>query len=81
MLDEAQALAGSAKGGSVMASLRAVLQKRKRDVLAVFTGSSQDGLAAMIKRVSILSGTGGDYPIEDPLLVDYLLANGPDRLL
>jgi hypothetical protein len=33
------------------------------------------------KRVGILSGTGGDYLIEDPLLVDYLFANGPDRLL
>lgn len=34
-----------------------------------------------LKRVGILSGTGGDYLIEDPLLVDYLFANGPDRLL
>lgn len=48
MLDEAQALAESTEGASVMASLRAVLQKRKRDVLAVFTGSSQDALAAMM---------------------------------
>jgi uncharacterized protein len=31
-----------------MASLRAVLQKRKREVFAVFTGSSQDALAAMM---------------------------------
>jgi hypothetical protein len=30
-----------------------------------------------LKRVGILSGTRGDYLIEDPLLVDYLLANGP----
>ena len=225
MLDEAQALAESSEGASIMASLRAVLQKRRRDVLAVFTGSSQDALAAMmaasggpmyqfaqllnfpvlgddylnllsqhfsrvhkgkrldhaalqaafmhlgykpalmkdlvkelsaegstdveatlrrmasdtnnvrgwkallaplspfdrhllvliaqkkppigkntlkelartegkaptvakvraalerLKRVGILSGTGGDYLIEDPLLVDYLFANGPDRLL
>ena len=48
MLDEAQALAESPEGASIIASLRAVLQKRKRDVLAVFTGSSQDALAAMI---------------------------------
>jgi predicted transcriptional regulator len=34
-----------------------------------------------LKRVGILSGTGGDYLIEDPLLVDYLFAIGPDRLL
>jgi hypothetical protein len=48
MLDEAQALAESSEGSSIMASLRAVLQKRKRDVLAVFTGSSQDALTAMM---------------------------------
>jgi uncharacterized protein len=42
MLDEAQAVAESSEGASIMASLRAVLQKRKRIVLAVFTGSSQD---------------------------------------
>jgi uncharacterized protein len=48
MLDEAQALAESSQGASVMASLRAVLQKRKRDVAAVLTGSSQDALAAML---------------------------------
>jgi uncharacterized protein len=48
MLDEAQALAESAEGTSIMASLRAVLQMRKRDVLAVFTGSSQDALSAMM---------------------------------
>ncbi len=48
MLDEAQALAESSEGASVIASLRAVLHKRKRDVLAVFTGSSQDALAAMM---------------------------------
>ncbi len=34
-----------------------------------------------LKRVGILSGTDGDYLIEDPLLVDCLLANGPDRFL
>jgi uncharacterized protein len=48
MLDEAQALAESPDATSVMASLRAVLQKRKREVFAVFTGSSQDALAAMM---------------------------------
>jgi uncharacterized protein len=47
MLDEAQALAESSQGAPVLASLRAVLQKRKREVAAVLTGSSQDALAAM----------------------------------
>jgi hypothetical protein len=53
MLDEAQAVAESSEGANIMASLRAVLQKRQRDVLAVFTGSSQDALAAM------MAGSGG----------------------
>jgi hypothetical protein len=48
MLDEAQALAESNQGASVVATLRAVLQKRKREVAAVLTGSSQDALAAML---------------------------------
>ncbi len=48
MLDEAQALAEAQDAAGVMGSLRAVLQKRKRDVFAVFTGSSQDALAAMM---------------------------------
>jgi hypothetical protein len=34
-----------------------------------------------LKRIGLLSGTGGEYLIEDPLLVDYLVAHGPDRLL
>ncbi|WP_447430178.1 hypothetical protein [Cupriavidus basilensis] len=47
MLDEVQVLAELADGRSAIATIRAVLQKRKRDVLAVFTGSSQEALAAM----------------------------------
>jgi hypothetical protein len=48
MLDEIQALGDLADGQSTIASLRAVLQKRKREVRAVLTGSSQEGLAAMM---------------------------------
>jgi len=48
MLDEIQALGELADGQSTIATLRAVLQKRKREVCAVFTGSSQEGLAAMM---------------------------------
>jgi hypothetical protein len=48
MLDEIQALSDLPNGESIVATLRAVLQKRKRQVSAVFTGSSQEALAAMV---------------------------------
>ena len=48
MLDEIQALADLADGDTIMATLRAVLQKRKRLVAAVFTGSSQEALSSMM---------------------------------
>ena len=48
MLDEVQALGEGPHGGATAATLRAVLQKRKRQIAAVFTGSSQDALAAMM---------------------------------
>jgi uncharacterized protein len=47
MLDEIQALGESDAGRHAIATLRAVLQKRKDQVLAVFTGSSQEALSAM----------------------------------
>ncbi|GAB7545529.1 hypothetical protein [Cupriavidus sp. CuC1] len=50
MPDEVQVLAELAEladGRSAIATNRAVLQKRKRDVLAVFTGSPQEASAAM----------------------------------
>jgi hypothetical protein len=72
MLDEIQALADAPGGGDAMAALRAVLQKRKRAVVAVFTGSSQDALASMI------AASGGPMYqfaqlIDFPLLGDELL--------
>jgi len=48
MLDEIQALGDVAGGDQVIASLRAVLHKRRDHVLAVFTGSSQEALASMV---------------------------------
>jgi hypothetical protein len=48
MLDEVHAIAESTEGASILASLRAVLQERKRDVLAVFSVPSQDAFAAMM---------------------------------
>ena len=48
MLDEIQALGDVPGGDQVIASLRAVLHKRRKQVLAVFTGSSQEALAGMV---------------------------------
>jgi uncharacterized protein len=48
MLDEVQTLGEAPDGVSMIASLRAVLHKRRGDVCAVFTGSSQEGLARLM---------------------------------
>lgn len=48
MLDESQALGDAPEGEHVIAALRAVLHKRREQVLAVFTGSSQEALARMV---------------------------------
>lgn len=48
MLDEIQALSALPNGDSIVATLRAVLQKRKKQVSAVFTGSSQEELATLV---------------------------------
>jgi hypothetical protein len=47
MLDEIQSLGKTEAGTRTIGSLRAVLQKRKDQVRAVFTGSSQEELSAM----------------------------------
>jgi uncharacterized protein len=51
MLDEIQTLAEVPNGDAIIATLRAVLHKRKNVVVAVFTGSSQSGLAKMMSTV------------------------------
>ena len=48
MLDEVQTLGEAADGVPLVASLRAVLHKRRSEVCAVFTGSSQEGLARLM---------------------------------
>ena len=48
MLDEIQALGELARGEATIATLRAVLQRNRRRVFAVFTGSSQESLSAMM---------------------------------
>lgn len=48
MLDEIQTLGQSASGEAAIATVRAVLQKNKKKVYAVFTGSSQEGLGEMM---------------------------------
>lgn len=48
MLDEVQTLGEAADGVALVSSLRAVLHKRRHEVCAVFTGSSQEGLAQLM---------------------------------
>ncbi|MEW5789270.1 MAG: hypothetical protein AB1899_15605 [Pseudomonadota bacterium] len=48
MLDEVQTLADAADGETLIATLRAVLHKRRADIAAVFTGSSREGLARLM---------------------------------
>jgi len=48
MLDEVQTLGEAPDGVSMIAALRAVLHKRREDACAVFTGSSQEGLARLM---------------------------------
>jgi hypothetical protein len=48
MLDEIQVLGQSTSGEAAVAAVRAVLQKHKKKVFAVFTGSSQEELGEMM---------------------------------
>ena len=48
MLDEAQTLGDTAGSESLIATLRAVIHKKRKDVCAVLTGSSQEGLARLM---------------------------------
>jgi hypothetical protein len=48
LLDEVQTLGDSYQGKDGVATLRAILQRRHKEVRAVFTGSSQESLAAMM---------------------------------
>jgi hypothetical protein len=48
MLDEIQTLGEVSNGDAIISTLRAVLHKRKDRVAAVFTGSSQSGLARIM---------------------------------
>ena len=48
MLDEVQTLVDAVKGVDMIAALRAVLHHRRKDICAVFTGSSQEGLARLM---------------------------------
>jgi hypothetical protein len=51
MLDEIQALAETPTGNSVIATIRAVLSNRQKEVCAVFTGSSQHALSQMMSTI------------------------------
>jgi hypothetical protein len=50
MLDEVQALVDGESRVETIAALRAVLHNRRADVCAVFTGSSQEGLAQLLNK-------------------------------
>jgi uncharacterized protein len=67
MLDEIQSLAESSASESAIAALRAVLQNRKKQVLAVFTGSSQEAMSRMM-----LSAGGPMYQFAQLLTFPFL---------
>jgi hypothetical protein len=48
MLDEIQTLGEIPRGERIVASLRAVLHKRRKEVASVFTGSSEEALAKLM---------------------------------
>ncbi|WP_344763769.1 hypothetical protein [Actimicrobium antarcticum] len=75
MLDEIQALAHSAGGDAVIASIRAVLQKHKKKVFAVFTGSSQEALGEMM-----MSAGGPMYQFAQLLTFPFLEIEFLERL-
>jgi hypothetical protein len=72
MLDEIQSLGQVAGGEAAIATVRAVLQKHKKVLFAVFTGSSQDALGEMM-----MSAGGAMYQFAQlltfpPLGTEYL---------
>jgi hypothetical protein len=88
MLDEVQTLGEAPDGVSLIAALRAVLHKRRAEVCAVFTGSSQEGLsrlmntagAPMYQFAQII-----DFPFLGDeflqMLADHFAAVHPDKTL
>jgi hypothetical protein len=64
MLDEVQSLVDAPDGASLVASLRAVLHKRRGAVCAVFTGSSQQGLARLMN-------TAGAPMVQFAQIIDF----------
>jgi hypothetical protein len=64
MLDEIQALGDVAAGEAIIATLRAVLHKRREILKSVFTGSSQE---AMVRLLS----TAGSPMVQFAQLVDF----------
>lgn len=67
MLDEIQALGHSAGGDAAIATVRAVLQKHKKKLFAVFTGSSQEALGEMM-----MSAGGPMYQFAQLLTFPFL---------
>ena len=74
LLDEIQTLAEPPDGAALVAALRAVLQKRHDTVLAVFTGSSQEALAAMMTTAGAPMYQFAQLVDFPPLGTEYLAA-------
>lgn len=75
MLDEIQSLGHSAGGEAAIATLRAVLQKHKKKLFAVFTGSSQEALGEMM-----MSAGGPMYQFAQLLTFPFLDTEFLERL-
>ncbi|QRX84963.1 hypothetical protein JQN73_13635 [Glaciimonas sp. PAMC28666] len=75
MLDEIQALGHSAGGEAAIATVRAVLQKHKKKLVAVFTGSSQEALGEMM-----MSAGGPMYQFAQLLTFPFLDIEFLERL-
>lgn len=67
MLDEIQSLGHSAGGEAAIATVRAVLQKHKKKLFAVFTGSSQEALGEIM-----MSAGGPMYQFAQLLTFPFL---------
>lgn len=88
MLDEVQTLGEAVDGVSMVASLRAVLHKRRGEVCAVFTGSSQEGLARLMNTAGAPMYQFAqviDFPFLDDeflrLLTDHFSKVHPEKVL
>ena len=77
LLDEVQELARSRHNAPLVAALRTSLDKRRNEIVAVFTGSSRTGLATMFsdrEAPFFHYATPIDLPALGPSFVEHILA-------